>query len=123
MAIYVFGNPDLPGDSVPLQILPELQKRFPQIQFEIKDPNEEWDCPEELIIIDTVQGIERVSVVDGLAKFAAAPRLTMHDFDALTNLLYLQKLGILKKIKIIGVPAEMPPQEALASVAAELKSY
>jgi hypothetical protein len=120
MTIYVFGNPDLPADSLPLKILPELQRRFPQLHFEIKDPNEEWDCPGELTVIDTVQGIERVAVFDDLAKFSTAPRLTMHDFDALTNLRYLRKLGKLKKIKIIGVPAEMNPKEALESVAEEL---
>jgi hypothetical protein len=120
MTIYVFGNPDLPADSLPLQILPELTKQFPHLQFEIKDPNEEWGSSETLTAIDAVKGIERVSVFDDLAKFSAAPRLTLHDFDALANLLYLQKLGKLKKIKIIGVPAEMRPDEALASVAAEL---
>ena len=120
MTIYVFGNPDLSADSLPLQILPELQKRFPQLQFEIKDPNEEWDSPEILTIIDTVEGIEKVSVFDDLTKFAAAPRLTLHDFDALANLRYLQKLGTLKKIKIIGIPAKMRLDEALAAVSTEL---
>lgn len=121
MAIYLFGNPDLPDDSVPLRILPELKKRFPQLRFKIKDPNEEWDCPEELTAIDTVRGIEKVGVFDNLAKFAAAPRLTIHDFDALTNLRYLQKLGKLKKIQIIGVPAEMNPEEAFTAIAEALK--
>lgn len=120
MTIYVFGNPDLPADSLPLKILPELIKRFPQLQFEIKDPNEEWDSPEALTVIDTIQGIKKVSVFNDLTKFAAAPHLTLHDFDALANLLYLQKLGKLKKIKIIGVPAEIRAGEALTSVSAEL---
>jgi hypothetical protein len=119
-AVYVFGNPDLPADSLPLELIPKLEKRFPKIRFEIKDPNEEWDVPEELIIIDTVVGIKKVVVFDDLATFVAAPRVTMHDFDALTNLRYLQKLGKLKTIKVIGVPPEMHPDEALASVVAEL---
>jgi hypothetical protein len=118
--VYIFGNPDLSADSLPLQILPGLKKKFPQLRFEVKDPNEEWDSPLTLTIIDTVQGIDRVGVFEDLTKFSAAPRLTMHDFDALTNLLYLQKLGKLKSIKIIGVPAEMGLDEAFASVSAEL---
>ena len=121
MIIYVFGNPDLPADSLPLRMLPELQKQFPRLQFEIKDPNEEWDVPEELTIVDTVRGIESITVFDDLTKFAAAPRLTMHDFDALSNLLYLQKLGKLKKTRIIGVPPDVRADEALAGIAAELE--
>lgn len=122
MTVYVFGNPNLPADSMPLRILPALRARFPQAQFEVKDPNEEWDVPEELVIIDTVQGVAEVTVFDDLAKFAATPRVTMHDFDALTNLRYLQKLGKLKKIKIIGVPPEIDEQEALGVVSVILQA-
>ncbi|MGC9968502.1 MAG: hypothetical protein ABSC29_02105 [Minisyncoccia bacterium] len=123
MIVYVFGNPDLPADSLPLRILPELQKRFPQVQFEVKDPNEEWDVPEELTIIDTVEGINEVTVFDDLAKFAAVPRVTMHDFDALTNLRYLQKLGKFKKIKIIGVPGAMDEAGALQKIIILLEKF
>ena len=123
MIVYVFGNPDLPADSLPLRILPELQKRFPQVQFEAKDPNEEWDVPEELIVIDTAEGINEVTVFDDLARFAAVPHVTMHDFDALTNLRYLQKLGKLKKIKIIGVPGVMNETGALQKTIILLEKF
>ena len=116
MIVYVFGNPDLPADSLPLRILPELEKNFPRVQFRVKDPNEEWDVPEELVVIDTVQGVNKVTVFNDLARFIAAPRVTMHDFDALANLRYLQKLGKLKKIKIIGVPPAMDEAAALEAV-------
>lgn len=122
MIVYVFGNPDLPDDSLPLKLIPELQKKFPQIQFETKDPNEEWDVPEELVIIDTVQGIRAVTVFDDLAAFAPAPRVTMHDFDAYANLRLLQKLGKLRKIKIIGIPAAAPENEALQEAILAIKN-
>jgi hypothetical protein len=121
MIVYVFGNPDLPADSLPLRILPELEKRLPHVQFVAKDPNEEWDVPEKLVVIDTVEGINEVTIFDDLTKFAAAPRVTMHDFDALTNLRYLQKLGKLKKVKIIGIPVVMPEEEAFHEVFALLE--
>jgi len=117
MIVYVFGNPDLPADSLPLKILPGLEKKMPQVRFVVKDPNEEWDVPEELVVIDTVEGVKDVTVFDDLTKFVAAPRVTMHDFDALTNLRYLQKLGKIKKIKVIGIPATIPENEALQKVA------
>src|SRR3989338_8707865 len=54
MTVFVFGNAALEQDSLPLCILPELQKKFPQIEFRALDPNEEWDAPKEMIVIDTV---------------------------------------------------------------------
>ena len=111
--IFVFGNVDLPEDSLPLKILPELQKRFPEIQFEIKDPNEEWETEEEIIVLDTAVGIKEITVFDNLEKFSKVPRVGMHDFDALTNLRYLWKLGKIKKIKIIGVPQNFEGSRAI----------
>ena len=116
MKIFVFGNPDSDFDSLPLRILPELKKRLPKINFEIKDPNEEWDFFEnELIIIDTVVGIDKPTVFDNLENFSAPPRVSAHDFDAYTNLKYLQKIGKIKKIKIIGIPPKIPEKEAIES--------
>lgn len=114
--IFIFGNPELEMDSLPLRILPELRHVFPSINFEIKDPNEEWDVPEKLTIIDTVVGIKKIGVFEDLDSFDSAPRLTMHDFDALANLKYLKKLGKLKKITIIGVPSEISESEAVESI-------
>lgn len=91
-------------DSLPLKMLSELRQKFPKIEFVIKDPNEEIDFPEEVIILDTAVGISDVTIFDDLKKFAAVPRVSMHDFDALTNLRYLQKLGKIKTVKIIAVP-------------------
>jgi len=121
MIIFVFGNEDLKEDSLPLRILPELQKKFPKIQFKIKDPNEEWEVSEELVILDTAVGIKEVTVFGDLKKFSKAPNIGMHDFDALTNLRYLQKLGKIKKIKIIGVPADLIEPEAIEKVGKILK--
>ena len=104
MNVFVFGNPDVVGDSLPIRILPSLQKEFPNLSFQVLDPNEEWDIPEDLVIIDTVHGINEVTVFTDLDRFSASPNVSLHDFDAYTNLRLLQKLGKLKKITIIGVP-------------------
>ena len=116
MIVYVFGNPDLPEDALPLRLVPKLRQQFPDSTFEIKDPNEEWDVPERLIVIDTVKGIDQVQVFHGLETFSRAPRVSMHDFDALTQMRLLQKLGKLKEVTIIGVPPEIDEAEALKSV-------
>lgn len=109
------------NDSLPLRIMPKLQAKFPDIEFEIRDPNEEWEVPEEFIIIDTVIGIKGIRIFDNLEKFLSVPRVSMHDFDALTNLRYLWKLGKIKKIKIIGLPPDMAETEALKKIIKILK--
>lgn len=125
--IIVFGNPDLPMDSLPLRILPELKKRVPDAQFLLLDPNEEWftlsevEGPQDVTVIDTVQGIEKVTVFADLKHFASAPRLTMHDFDALSYLRYLEKLGKVKKVTVIGVPPEIEEAKAIEEVAVMLR--
>jgi len=116
MTIFVFGNEDLPQDSLPLKILPELKKLFPAIDFATKDPNEEWGDIEDIIIIDTVIGIDNVKIFDSLKNFARSPRFSLHDFDAYTNLLMLEKLGKIKKIKIIGVPPMISEKEAINKI-------
>lgn len=122
MDVYIFGNPDLKEDSLPIKLIPELKKQFPSHRFIVKDPNEEWEIPEELVIIDTVLGIDKVTIFDDLKQFASTPRVSLHDFDAFTNLLYLQKLGKLKKIKIIGVPQEIEKRKALRDTYEALKT-
>ena len=119
--IYIFGNPDLQMDSLPIKLMPKLSEAFPSIHFELKDPNEEWDVPEELTAIDAVVGLEKVTVFTDLESFDSTPRLTMHDFDALANLKYLKKLGKLKRITIIGVPVEMGEEEAIESVSERIR--
>jgi hypothetical protein len=117
MKIFVFGNEDLKIDSLPPRILPQLRKKFPEIEFVTIDPNEEWDVPENLTVIDTAVGIKDVTVFDGPEKFSAPPRVSMHDFDALTNLRLLQKIGKIKKIKIIAMPPDISKSEAVEKIA------
>jgi len=121
MIIYIFGNPDLPMDSLPLRLLPQLRKQFPDITFEVKDPNEDWDVTEDLVVIDTAVGVKDVTVFNDLNSFTPAPRLSMHDFDALANMRLLQKIGKIKTVKIIGVPPEMGEEEAMEKVVTEVR--
>jgi len=122
MTVFIFGNPDIKNDSMPIKILPDLQKICPNIKFEIKDPNEEWDLPEKIIIIDTVVGITNVKIFNDLNEFTKTPRISVHDFDALTQLKILQKIGKLKKIKIIGLPPTISTQKAIEKISTILLS-
>jgi len=103
-------------DSLPLKILPELKKLFPEIDFVTKDPNEDWDDVGDITIIDTVVGITDVKVFDTLKDFIRAPRFSLHDFDAYTNLLMLEKLGKIKKVTIIGISPSIPQQKTIEEI-------
>ncbi|MCK5027342.1 MAG: hypothetical protein KAS07_02910 [Candidatus Pacebacteria bacterium] len=118
--IYVFGSTILKEDSLPIEMVPELKKRCPDFDFQIKDPNEEWDIPEELIVIDTVMGISKIHIFESIDEFTQFPKVSIHDYDALSNLLFLKKLGRLKKIKIIGIPSMIDKQKALEGVLTQL---
>lgn len=113
MNIFVFGNPDFRPDSLPIRILPKLKKRFPEIRFIIKDPNEEWKIPRKhLCLIDTVVGIKKVTIFHDISVFRKSPRATLHDFDAYANLLLLKKLNKLPDCAIIGLPPHYNSKKA-----------
>jgi hypothetical protein len=97
-----------------------MRKKFPNIDFEVKDPNEEWEVSDHLVVIDTVVGIDSVRVFHDLEKFVGSPRVSMHDFDALTQLRYLQKLGKLKQVTVIGVPPNIDGDGAIRDIGAAL---
>lgn len=123
MIMFVFGNPDLPEDSLPIRLVPKLREKFPDIDFQIKDPNEDWDIPEEMVVLDTVAGIDRITVFSDLDRFMNAPRLTMHDFDIGSYLKYLKKLGKFKKIKIIGIPPTISESQALSELPDSIRLF
>ena len=110
-------------DSLPIRLLPVLEKRFPDIDFVVLDPNEEWKIPEEMVMIDTVVGIKELTVFNDLKHFIEAPRVSVHDFDAFFNLIYLQKLGKLKKIKIFGLHSGVDEFTAEDSLTKEIDKW
>ncbi|MFH1171319.1 MAG: hypothetical protein V1778_02155 [bacterium] len=121
MDIWLFGNPDLPEDALPLRLLPRLQKEFPEHLFSPVDPLDEWKMPEDLIIIDTVRGIEKVTIFTSLDEFRQAPHVTLHDFDLGMQLAFLKKLGKLSRISIIGIPSGLAEDTVLLEIASALR--
>lgn len=115
--IYIFGNPLLDFDNLPIKLAPELKKLFPEIEFIILDPNENLH-PEnkELIIIDTALGIDHVKVLNDIDKIELSPQYSLHDFDLGFNLKLLKKLGKLEKVTIFCVPANINKKQALAGL-------
>ncbi len=105
MKILVFGNPLVKSDSLPLTLLPLLRKTFPLIEFKEFDAVEDLeDEGEELVILDSVHGIKEVKLFDDISQFIDSPRYSLHDFDLLSYLKLLKKIGAITKVTIIGVP-------------------
>ena len=121
MDIWVFGNPDLPEDALPLAILPDLRRRFPEHRFCVQDPLEEWDMPERLVIIDVVRGIDHVKTFSDVDAFEDAPRVTLHDFDLVMKLRWLKKLQKLPPTIILGVPGDYTRAAALGELTTLLR--
>lgn len=113
--IHIFGNPDLPFDSLPVILLPRLTDALPEYSFRFTDPNE-LDLPEEgesFIAIDTVDGLKAVRDI-GIEEIAALEaRATTHDFDLSSYLLLTKKLRPDIDIRIIGVPMDIDADAAL----------
>lgn len=118
MTILLFGNPDLSCDAVPVQIFARLQKYFPDYDFRVTDPNE-LDLPqtdEELVIIDTVEGLTETRFIglDEIARMKA--RVTAHDFDLASYLLLARKMNKDLSVRIIGIPMGLHSGQAFEAV-------
>jgi len=123
MQVFVFGNPDIEIDALPVRLMPALREALPDATFTALDPNEDWSVPAHMLIIDTVVGIDEPRVFPGLDQFMRAPRLTCHDFDAYANLMLLKKLGKINDTTIFGLPPGIAEDAARAWLIQALKEH
>jgi len=126
MRVLVFGNPLLPEDSLPLKLLPKLRKKFPKTDFVESDPEEleHESAKGQLIIMDTVKGIKKVTVLTekDIDRFELTGKCSVHDFDLSWTLRILRKMGLVSEVRIIGVPSGMKEAAALEAVTGSLSS-
>ncbi|MBI4226423.1 hypothetical protein HY612_04910 [Candidatus Roizmanbacteria bacterium] len=106
--IYVFGNPLIEEDSLPIKLIPSLQKVFPNIDFIVVDPNENFppEGEKNITIIDTIQDIKKPSILDleDLKEITNTP-ITPHDYDLSFHLFLLKKRKKIDRVRIIGIPS------------------
>jgi len=122
MKILVFGNSLVKEDSLPLQILPQLKKVFPEIEFREFDTAEDLEKETgELTILDTVKGIRKVKIFTEIDSFTDSPLYSLHDFDLLFSLKLLKKMKLVKKVTIIGVPSDKDREKTIEDVSNAIK--
>jgi Ni,Fe-hydrogenase maturation factor len=123
MKVFVFGNPLVEKDSLPLKLLPKLRKQFPEIDFVVADPTESLLVDDdEFWILDVAKNIDEVVIFDDILKLDLPKRMSVHDYDLALDLRLLEKLGKLKKVKIIAVPVGMKYKEALVKISSHLRT-
>ncbi len=123
--VLVFGNPVLAIDSMPLLLMPDLRKMFPNIEFKDFDPNDNLEEEgRSLNIIDTVQGIGKVTLLteDDIMRLEVQRIYSMHDFDLAHSLKLLRKLHAIDRVRIFGVPMRISRADALLQLSAMISS-
>ena len=63
--------------------------------------------------MDTIEGIDKVTLLTDIGSIQSSPRVSMHDFDLGYSLKLLKKLGLIDSVKIFGVPMRISKREAL----------
>ena len=118
MKVSVFGNPDLKEDSLVVKLMPELKRRLLEVEFKVEDPSEGLKPPKKglWVILDVVKGIDGVKVFDDVDKLVDERRVSLHDYDVAMELKLLNKLGKIKKLKIVGVEMGMEEKKALEGI-------
>ena len=110
MKVYVFGNQDLSDDNQATKIAEELD--LPGVEFVYIKPNQDLPVNEDekLVVLDTVEGIDEVTLFDGtdLDSITLSPRTSVHDYDMGFQLKYLNKLGKLGNVKIVSFAIYSP---------------
>jgi len=121
MNIYCVGNVLLKNDNLPLRFMDVLRSKFPKHTFLEADPNENFIPEEGAVIIDTVVGATEVKLYTSPDDFTPAPHVSAHDYDLSFHLRFLQKVGKLQSVRIIGIPQSMDEGKALTGVSHLLK--
>lgn len=104
--ILVFGNPLVEKDKLPLELIPYLTKRFPEIEFKEFDSIEDLQNEGSVIyLIDSVENIENVTIIYNIDQIEISNSLyTIHDIDLGYMLKLMKKVNMIDKVIIFGIP-------------------
>jgi Ni,Fe-hydrogenase maturation factor len=104
--VLVFGNRLVETDKLPLELIPYLTKKFPEIEFKEFDSIEDLQNEGSVIyIIDSVENIENVTIIYNIDQIEISNSLyTIHDMDLGYMLKLMRKVNMIDKVIIFGIP-------------------
>lgn len=120
--VFVLGNPLVKTDSKVFDLFPYLTKEFSDINFELYDPTEEIETniSSNLIFLDTGINLKKTTLFRDLKYFELSPNNSVHDYDLPLQLGLMKKLGKIKNVYVIAVPAKGKTIKILQEVKAIL---
>ena len=104
--VLVFGNRLVEKDKLPLDLIPYLTKKFPEIEFKEFDSIEDLQNEGSVLyIIDSVENIENVTIIYNIDQIEISNSLyTIHDMDLGYMLKLMKKVNMIDKVIIFGIP-------------------
>ena len=104
--VLVFGNKLVKKDNLPLKLIPDLEKEFPEIEFKEFDSIEDLQNEGSVIyIIDSVSNIENVTIIYNIDQIEISNNFyTIHDLDLGYMLKLMKKVNMIDKVIIFGIP-------------------
>jgi len=123
--VLCFGSEVVDGDDAAFRVCETLSGKIPGIVFKkCESPMDVLDFAgkEELVILDAVRGLGNVRVFDSADEFKKVKSLTAHDMDIGNTLMILKEMGMLGKVKVIGIPAASDPIKSVKEVRKILSS-
>lgn len=110
-------------DRAPLRLAARLAARFPDMEFKEFDPSENLEKEgRDLNIIDTAEGIGKVTLFTDIDSIRVSKIYSLHDFDLGFSLKLLKKLGYLDSVKVFCVPMCIGDDLALEQLTALIAS-
>jgi len=110
MKVYCFGNEFLENDTLAKEIADEIQ--IEGVEFvKCDSPDDIVLEQDEIIILDVVEGIEKVILIEDIDQLKDNEIFSLHDFDLSFFLQLMEKIGQINKIKIIGIPMKGDKEE------------
>jgi hypothetical protein len=96
-------------------VLSRLRKSFPGVGFKKYDLNMELESEgPKLIVIDTVQGIDHVTLLEDLHFIS--PGRALKGSGSMITLRILKSIGSIDSALVIAVPAEYPTKDAIEEI-------
>jgi Ni,Fe-hydrogenase maturation factor len=121
--ILVFGNPLVKKDRLPLILMPELRKAFPNIEFKEFDAVEDLHREGKILyILDSVEGIDQVEVITDIDMLLVNKIYSVHDFDLAYTLKLMKKMDMVEKVVIFGVPMKIRKDQAIRQLKQKIGS-